>query len=161
MIFITATDLEPFADIPAAKADAMIEDAEAQAIDAAPCLVDPDDPTAPNGTLSAAKLALVKSILRSALLRWNDAGTGATQQQVAGPFSHTIDTKQPRRSMFWPSELDQLRGVCGAGERGGAFAIDTLPPGSAHLAWCSLKLGATYCSCGVDIAGAPLYEGGN
>ncbi len=40
----------------------------------------------------------------------------------------------------------------------GAFAIDTYCTGSAHLAWCSYTLGALYCSCGVDIAGTPIYE---
>lgn len=43
----------------------------------------------------------------------------------------------------------------------GAFAIDMVPSiGGLHLAWCSLNLGALYCSCGVDIAGVPIYETG-
>lgn len=42
--------------------------------------------------------------------------------------------------------------------RAGAFSI--IPSGctSPHLPWCSLMMGATYCSCGVDIAGEPIYE---
>ncbi|MGV9196723.1 hypothetical protein ACTOVL_05935 [Arcanobacterium canis] len=28
----------------------------------------------------------------------------------------------------------------------------------AHRAWCSLMFGASYCSCGVDIAGEPIFE---
>lgn len=39
-----------------------------------------------------------------------------------------------------------------------AFAIDTLGEYTGHLPWCSLSMGATYCSCGVDIAGEPIYE---
>ena len=39
-----------------------------------------------------------------------------------------------------------------------AFSIRPSAGGSAHLPWCSLMLGATYCSCGVDIAGEPIYE---
>lgn len=31
---------------------------------------------------------------------------------------------------------------------------------SPHLPWCNLNFGATYCSCGVDIAGVPIYEAG-
>lgn len=48
-------------------------------------------------------------------------------------------------------------------EDSGAFAIDMVSSlGAAHLPWCSLMMGATYCSCGVDIAGVPIYElGGN
>lgn len=40
----------------------------------------------------------------------------------------------------------------------GAFSVDMVGRASAHLPWCSLMLGATYCSCGVDIAGTPIYE---
>lgn len=39
-----------------------------------------------------------------------------------------------------------------------AFTIDTVGTGSAHLPWCSYSLGALWCSCGVDIAGYPIYE---
>lgn len=43
----------------------------------------------------------------------------------------------------------------------GAFSIDMLPTvGAPHLPWCSLMMGAAYCSCGVDIAGVPIYETG-
>lgn len=41
---------------------------------------------------------------------------------------------------------------------GGAFSISMVGTSSAHLAWCSLNFGALYCSCGVDIAGYPIYE---
>lgn len=41
----------------------------------------------------------------------------------------------------------------------GAYSIDTAPPlCGLHLPWCSLMFGATYCSCGVDIAGEPIFE---
>ncbi len=43
------------------------------------------------------------------------------------------------------------------GDTSKAFAVDTVPDGTVHLPWCSLSLGATYCSCGVDIAGEPIY----
>lgn len=42
----------------------------------------------------------------------------------------------------------------------GAFSIDMIGTGTMHLPWCSLFFGATYCSCGVDIAGVPIFEGG-
>lgn len=41
---------------------------------------------------------------------------------------------------------------------GGAFSITPSGSGSDHLPWCSSMLGALFCSCGVDIAGAPIYE---
>ena len=40
----------------------------------------------------------------------------------------------------------------------GAFSIVPSGCGSDHLPWCSLSLGALYCSCGVDIAGVPIFE---
>ena len=43
-------------------------------------------------------------------------------------------------------------------EDGGAFVIDMFGAASAHLSWCSYSMGALYCSCGVDIAGTPIYE---
>ena len=41
---------------------------------------------------------------------------------------------------------------------GGAFDVDTAGSGSCHQPWCSLALGALYCSCGADLAGFPLWE---
>lgn len=43
---------------------------------------------------------------------------------------------------------------------GGAFSVDTVGSASLHLPWCALYFGATYCSCGVDIAGYPIFEAG-
>lgn len=40
----------------------------------------------------------------------------------------------------------------------GAFSINPYGYGCDHLPWCSLAMGAAYCSCGVDIAGFPLFE---
>lgn len=152
--FLEASDLTPFADIDPVKAEAMIEDAEAQAMLVAPCLGDDElDPP-----LSDIKIAAVKSILRGSILRWNEAGTGIRQSVTTGPFGETIDTTQQRRGMFWPSEIDNLQNVCSSGEKGKAFSVDTVGCGSVHADICSINFGATYCSCGADIAGWPLWE---
>ncbi|MCW2785242.1 MAG: hypothetical protein JWP74_1759 [Marmoricola sp.] len=45
-------------------------------------------------------------------------------------------------------------------EASGAFTIDALGWCSMHLPWCSLNFSAGYCSCGVDIAGYPIFEMG-
>ena len=42
--------------------------------------------------------------------------------------------------------------------KSGAFSIFPSRCGFAHLPWCSLSMGALYCSCGVDIAGEPIFE---
>lgn len=159
--FIQPDDLAPFATIDMAKASAMIADAESQAILTAPCLAVlttvPAGETPEALALRTAKLDAVKGILRGALLRWNEAGTGAIQTTGTGPFSTTVQF-QARRSMFWPTEITDLQGICKDPNAGKAFAVDTVGPDSAHLPWCNLNFGATWCSCGVDVAGEPVFE---
>src|SRR5699024_2613824 len=146
-MFIEPADLAAFADIDEAKASAMIEDAEAMAVLAAPCLSELDP------TEDAAKVAAVKAVLRGAILRWNDAGAGVITQQGAGPFQQTIDATKTRRGMFWPSEIDQLRRLCSAIDDGDAFTIDTAPSGvQLHPSFCSIYFGGS-CSCGIADVG--------
>lgn len=57
---------------------------------------------------------------------WNDAGSGVVSQQVAGVYQQTVDTRQKRRNMFWPSEITDLQKICSQGS-GAAFSIDTAP----------------------------------
>lgn len=41
----------------------------------------------------------------------------------------------------------------------GMFAIDMAPSTvGSHLPWCDLMFGGLSCSCGVDIAGYPIFE---
>lgn len=119
-MFLTPADLAPFATIDQSKAEAMIEDAESMAVLAAPCILDPE----------FLGFGVVKAILRTAILRWNDSGSGAVTQTVAGSFSQTIDTTNIRRGLFWPSEIDQLRNLCAGGVSGQAFEVDTMPADS-------------------------------
>ena len=158
--FIQASDLEPFATIEAVKAAAMIEDAVAQAYLAAPCLpglkVAPTGETAEALVVRMAKVAAVRSILRAAVLRWNEAGTGVVQTQVTGPFSQTVQV-QARRSMFLPVEIEQLQGICKDPDAGKVYAVDVVPTTDNHAPWCDLAMGAGSCSCGADLAGFPIF----
>lgn len=129
----------------------MVAAANARAARIAPCLVSTDP--APSAEL----LAEAKLILIGAVARWTEAGSGAFTQQTAGPFAVSTDTRQRSGYNMWPSEIDQLQALC-ATAGGGAFSIDTAPGTGAHLPWCSLYFGAGYCSCGVDIAGYPIFE---
>lgn len=117
-VSLTPDDLIPFATIDLDKAWAMISDALAMAAVVAPCIIDADFPY-PDAA---------KAILRGAVLRWDEAGTGAMQQVTSGPFSTTMDTRQARRGMFWPSEIQQLQGLC---TTSGTHAVetDTMPAG--------------------------------
>jgi len=115
MVFLIVDDLLSFSPgIDPLKAQSMIDDASALAVLAAPCLgVVPS-------TLTVANLAALKALLRGAILRWDDSGSGALSAQTAGAFSQTLDTRQVRRGMFWPGEIAQLRDICG-GTSSGAF----------------------------------------
>lgn len=57
--------------------------------------------------------------------------------------------------------LDEWWTLLGLTDPSGAFAIDMVSRGvSAHLPWCNVNTLAGWCSCGVDIAGVPIYETG-
>jgi len=134
--------------------DVMIAGANAKASRVAPCLVSTD--AAP----TADQIAEAKMVLIGAVKRWSEAGAGSIQSQNAGPFGMTVDTRQRTGYNLWPSEITDLQAICSTGPTGRqAFSIDTAPVStSAHLPWCDLNMGGTTCSCGVDIAGDPIYE---
>jgi len=118
---LTVEDLQVFEpSIDEAKAAEMITTAMARAARVAPCILESEfeyDEAA-------------KGIIRDAILRWNQAGSGAlsSEQQQAGPYNYTtsMDTRQPRRSMFWRNEVDELRQLCGLRFKR-AYSIDTTP----------------------------------
>jgi hypothetical protein len=116
-VSLVPSDLAPFATIEEEKAQAMIDDALALAARVAPCITDD------TFEYSAAAIA----ILRGAVLRWNDSGSGAFQSQNAGPFGVQVDTRQERRGMFWPSEIAQLQGLC-SGAQAGAYTVSLAGP---------------------------------
>ena len=105
-MILQPSDLSAFAEVEAAKAEQMIADAEAMASMVAPCITDPEF------LADAVRVAQVKAILRGAVLRWHDAGSGAITQATAGAFNQTVDTRTDRKGMFWPSEIVQLRDIC-------------------------------------------------
>lgn len=110
-------------------------------------------------------LAEARLILAGAIQRWSEAGSGAisTKTVLTGPYmsTETRDTKQRTGFNLWPSEITQLQDLCKSGGTSGAFSVDTAPGCyGSHLLWCSLNFGALYCSCGVDIAGEPIFEMG-
>ena len=142
----------------------MVDGANAKASRVAPCLTwdgSEEDQPAP----TADQLAEAKLILVGAVRRWAEAGSGAMQSQTAGPFGITVDTRQKSSGYnLWPTEIEQLQAICStdADTTSGAFSIRPSGCSSAHMPWCSLVLGANYCSCGADLTNYeyPLYEGG-
>lgn len=147
-VILTVDDLTPFADIGAVKAEAMIVDAMAMATVIAPCIA----------TADFAYEGAARAVIRGAILRWNDSGTGALTQQGAGPFQVSYDNRQARRTLFWPTEINQLQDLCKEVGQETAFTVDTVDFSVVHSDTCSYSLGATYCDCGAVLAGYPLFS---
>jgi hypothetical protein len=117
-IFLDVSDLpENAGDSVGISVDQMIEDAEAMATLAAPCI------TADGFAYEAA----VRAILRQAILRWSDSGSGALQSRTTGPFGEVYDNRQERRGMFWPNELVALQNLCSTNQ-GGVYTVSMAGP---------------------------------
>lgn len=81
----------------------------------------------------------------------------ATQVAVSvddGSVSRTYQSSRGRVTILdeWWELLSPKASV-------GAWSITPTAGGSDHLPWCSLAFGASFCSCGADIAGRPIFEG--
>lgn len=99
--------------------------------------------------------AKVDYVVREAVVAHIRHPDDATQVSISiddGQSSRTYKSGKGRVSIIdeWWNLLSPADPV--------AFTIDTYGTTSAHLPWCSYTLGALYCSCGVDIAGVPIYE---
>lgn len=108
------------------------------------------------GDLEALDQAKLDYVVREAVLSHIRHPDDATSVSVAvgdASESRTYRTGKGRVSI-----LDEWWNLLSPVQTSGAFVIDTYGCGSAHLPWCSLNFGAVYCSCGVDIAGYPIYE---
>lgn len=96
-------------------------------------------------------------VIREAVVAHIKKPDDATQVTVAVDDGST--SKSYRSGKGRVTILDEWWVMLGLTDPGGAYAVDmTGGTRSMHLPWCSLNLGATYCSCGTDIAGYPIYE---
>lgn len=96
-------------------------------------------------------------VIREAVVAHIKRPDDATQVTIAvddGSSSRSYQSGKGRVTI-----LDEWWALLGLVETSGAFSIDTVSTASKHLPWCTLMLGGNYCSCGVDIAGYPIYEG--
>lgn len=75
-------------------------------------------------------------------------------QESAGPFSQTFKPVNPAGDFYLTKAEKQ---ALGAGVQK-AFGVQIAGfDAVVHAEWCSLNFGATYCSCGADIAGVPIF----
>lgn len=102
--------------------------------------------------------ATVDYVVREAVVSQVRKPDDATQVTVSVDDGST--SKSYRSGKGRVTILDEWWALLGLVEKSGAFAIDTVSSSARHLPWCSLMLGANYCSCGTDIAGRPIFEGG-
>lgn len=98
-------------------------------------------------------------VVREAVVAHIKRPDDATQVTVAvddGSSSRSYKTGKGRVTI-----LDEWWELLGLVETSGAFSVDMVGgQSSPHLPWCTLMMGGNYCSCGVDIAGRPIFEGG-
>ena len=106
-MFLTVGDLSPLTKAADEVLALMIEDVEALAVDAAPCLSD-------QGLLTEAQVGAVRAVLRAAALRWADYSTRDDRQLTAGPYSigPAQGSSGERKPLLWPSEITQLQAIC-------------------------------------------------
>lgn len=115
--------------------------------------------TVPSAALASesTRRRIVCAVVRRAMPAQSGMDGLESYQESTGPFSQTFKPVNPAGDFYLTkSEKTAL----GAGVQK-AFGVQ-IAGGftTVHLAWCSLNFGATYCSCGADIAGEPIYEAG-
>lgn len=114
------------------------------------------DATDPTPTVDQARLDYV---IREAVVAHAQRPDDATQVTISVDDASTSRTyRSGKGRVTIKDEWWDLLGLTGSG--GSAYSIDTTPATTRHLPWCSLAFGAVFCSCGVDIAGVPIFEGG-
>lgn len=107
-------------------------------------------------TISEVKLDYVVREAVAAYIKRPDDATQVSVTVDDGTTARTYQSGKGRIDII--DEWWTLLGLTDPDDSG-AFSIDMIPPvGSQHLPWCSLAFGATFCSCGVDIAGKPIFE---
>lgn len=110
-------------------------------------------------TLSAAK---VDYVVREAVAAYIKRPDDATQVSITVDDGTTSRSYQSGKGRI--TILDEWWKILGltVPDENKAFSIDMLSASATiHLPWCSLSMGANWCSCGADIAGVPIYELGD
>ena len=108
------------------------------------------------GDLAALDQAKLDYVVRQAVVAHVQHPDDATQVDVAvddARYSRRYTTGKGRVRI-----LDEWWDLLAPATASGAFVIDTVGYGCSHLPWCALNFLAAYCSCGVDIAGYPIFE---
>jgi hypothetical protein len=149
--FATLADLKArWPDFPVgadAHATVLLEDASQFILD-----------TVPTAGLAAeaTRRRIVCAVVKRSMPSQNGLEGMESVQESTGPFSHTFKPVNPSGD-FYLTKAEKT--ALGAGTQRAFGAPVIGGPDVVHLPWCNLNFGATYCSCGADIAGVPIFEG--
>jgi hypothetical protein len=113
-------------------------------------------PAAVNASESTRRRIVCSVVRRSMEASTSEVAGLESFQQSAGPFAFGGKPANPHADFYLTkAEKKALSG------RQQAFGVQIAGPEvPVHRPWCNLNFGATYCSCGADIAGEPIYEAG-
>lgn len=127
-----------------AHASVLLDDASQFILDTVPTVVNASEAT---------RRRIVCAVVKRSM-PVEDAGMESVQQSV-GPFSMTARPVNPNGDFYLTKQ--ELKALGAGAQRAFGVSIGGEASGQ-HLPWCNLRFGATYCSCGTDIAGEPIYE---
>lgn len=148
MPILTVADMAGLVTADPALLAVVITDVENYATAEVPMLA---DVMTTSGIFSAETVDRIRSVLRQAVRRNIEAGTGAVVTQAApGGYSQTVDATAMRRGgMLYARELDTLRKILGEPKTTGRARQAIMLGGSdTHAPWCSTLWGAR-CDCPV------------
>lgn len=151
--FATVEELKArWPDFPAGAedhAEVLLEDASQFILDVCPSA----------STVSAnTRRRIVCAVVRRSIEAQASPGAGmSTFQATTGPFTNSYTPTNPHGDFYLTKSERKALGEGRQKAFGGQVA--SMPSVSCHRPWCSLMLGALYCSCGADLTGGePLWE---
>lgn len=103
------------------------------------------------------RLMVTCAVVRRAMQVEDKADGYESHTLGTGPFQFTGKLANPHGDFYLTRQEKKSLGdgkfkAFGANITGGNTIV--------HRPWCNLMWNASYCSCGADIAGTPIYEGG-
>lgn len=152
--FATVQDLRNrWPDMPPGSDDhagTLLEDASQFILDVIPSAVD---------SAEATRRRVVCAVVRRSMEAQSSDTAGLEQfQSSTGPYSMGGRPANPHGDFYLTSM--EKRALGSGRQKAVSVEIGPSVNRSIHRPWCSLNFGANYCSCGADIAGESIYEGG-
>lgn len=95
-------------------------------------------------------------VIRQAVVAHVKKPDDATQVTVSVDDGQT--SKSYRSGKGRVAIEDEWWSLLGLTDTGGAFSIDRVGFAAPHPPWCNIYFGNHVCSCGVSLAGRPIYE---